>query len=300
MGGGTSLGRLPWKSLGVDRLRDAHGEVLWYAVSDSFRNPNLYNDAINSDSKGTLLLYAADGNTLLTPDGEDLAAVIIAPGPPLPGQDRSNSSEVVSEYLEAFKGKNNASAAGPFITGLGKDSNGNPVTNDLVVGLTARELVARLERRALDEAQGALKEYADEHGRYPNPALFDDANCKSSITDVESVTPCASNETACHGRLPEDVLSPYVAPWFLQNGWGRVMTYAINDAAAGCTSALKVDGALESYVLLSPGTARAGQNRPSVVLADYLEDPPNADAWSGDANFSVPGAGSNDQLRAVP
>jgi hypothetical protein len=321
--GGTSLSRLPWKSLGVDRLRDAHGEVLWYAISDNFRNNLSYNHiAINSDTKGTLRLYAADGNTLLTPDGEELAAVIIAPGPPLPGQDRSNSSKgdsqkpskLVSEYLEAFNGKNNASVAGPFIAGPIRDSSGHLIVNDLVIGLTVRELVSGLERRALDEAQGALKKYADEHEHYPNPAPFDDADCMSSITDVRSDIPlCATSDVGtpvCHGRLPEDVFSPevlspeesfpYVAPWFLQNGWGRVMIYAISDAAAGCTSPLKVDGVPKRYVLFAPGTARAGQSRPSTVLSNYLEDAANADAWSGDPNFSAPGAGSNDQLRAVP
>jgi hypothetical protein len=178
-----------------------------------------------------------------------------------------------------------------------------------VIGVTARELISGAERRALNEAQSALEKYkyANNHdGRYPNPAPFDGANCTSSITDVQlDIAPCASGGAmpACYGygRLPENALSPYVAPWFLKNGWGRVMIYAVNNANDDdCASTLKVDGNPKKYVLLAPGTARAGQRRPSTMLSDYLEDAANADAWSGDPNFSTPSANSNDQLRAVP
>ncbi|MDR2788162.1 MAG: hypothetical protein LBD06_07355 [Candidatus Accumulibacter sp.] len=303
IGGGTSLGRLPWKSLGMDRLRDAHGEMLWYAVSDSFRNPELAKAAINSDTKGTLLLYAADGSTLLTPAGEELSAVIFAPGPPLPGQDREALPDAASSYLDAFDGKNNAKAGGPFIAGPAKDSGGNRVVNDLIVGITARELLSGLEKRALNEAGKALKKYADDNGRYPNPAPFDAPGCTSSIGDVKSaVTPCAGDGVTptCLGRFPEDLAASGLAPWFSQNGWGRVMIYAIHDSGAGCATFLNVDGKPEKYVLFAPGAARAGQHRPSTALPDYLEDAANTDGWSGDPNFSAPGASSNDQLRAEP
>jgi hypothetical protein len=312
---GTSIGRLPWKTLNTENLRDTYGETLWYAVSDKFRN-NVSNNyaAINSDARGTLLLYAADGSTLLTPAGEELAAVIFAPGPPLPSQDRKVPSDdlVPSSYLEAFDGKNNAGAAGPFIVGPVRDSAGDLIVNDLAIGLTARELISGLERRALNEAQSALKKYADDHGRYPNPAPFHASDCTSSITDVRSAIPlCASDVTtpACYGRLPEDVfvpegfspeaLFPYAAPWFLQNGWGRVMIYAVHDDGAGCTIPLKVGEAPKNYVLFAPGTARQGQSRPSAALSDYLEDAANS-SWSGDFDFVVPEWGGNDQLRTDP
>jgi hypothetical protein len=296
MAGGTSIGRLPWKSLDMENLRDAHGESLWYAVSDHFRHASLNSAAINSDTKGTLLLYAADGSTLATPPGEELAAVIFAPGPPLPGQDRTNSSDVVSGYLEAFNGKNNASAAGPFVMGPARDADGDLVTNDLVIGVSARELIAAVEKRALREAQIALKQFAV----LPNPARHDDPNCASLVTNVKSVSSCASDGAICSGRLPEDVLEPYVAKWFLQNGWGRVMIYAIHDGGAGCSTPLKVGEDPKNHVLFVPGAARQGQQRPSTSLSDYLEDAGNADGWSGDFDFVVPEWDGNDQLRTDP
>ena len=303
-GGETSIGRLPWKSLSIERLRDAYGESLWYAVSNNFRSAanNLNSNAINSDTKGSLLLYAADGTTLLTPPGEELAAIVFAPGPPLAGQDRAALPDSAISYLEEFNGKNNASAAGPFVMGPVKDSNGNLVTNDYAIGITARELIAALEKRVLKEAQYALKTHFTEKGKFPNPAPHNAANCTSIITNVKSVPLCASDSStpACFGRLPEDVLSNYVAPWFMQNGWGRVMTYAINDNIAGCTTSLNVEGKPKNYVLITPGAARYGQSRPSTSLSDYLEDSSNVNGWSANPDFIVPSASSNDQLRAEP
>ncbi|MDR2113184.1 MAG: hypothetical protein LBQ62_08815 [Candidatus Accumulibacter sp.] len=300
-GGGTSIGRLPWKSLriGEDSARDAHGEVLWYALSDGFRgNTSLNAAAINSDSKGTLLLYAANGSTLLTPPGEELAAIIFAPGAPLPGQDRTTAlPNAAASYLEAFDGKNNASAAGPFIAGPVKDASGDRVVNDLVIGISARELIAVVEKRALKEAQNALSQFA----ALPNPASPAGANCVSPVSNIKSASLalCASDGATCAGRLPEDRLEPYVAPWFIQNGWGRVMIYALNDGVS-CTDTLKAGGKTPRYLLFAPGAARAGQRRPSSLLADYLDDPANTDGWSGNLDFAAPEPDSNDQLRTMP
>lgn len=310
-GGGTSIGRLPWKSLGVAPLRDADGELLWYALSDRFRNPNLNNDAINSDTLGSLQLYAADGSTLLTRTGDELAAIIFAPGPPLSGQDRAASNNLASSFLEHAQGKNNASATGPFITGPAKNAQGEIMVNDVSIGITARELVAALEKRALKEATNALARYASAHGgKYPNPASANDTNCTASITNVATSPPsCTSNGSTCTGRLPENALAPYVAAWFTQNGWGRAMTYAVNQAqvengdSLDCPPTLTVDGLTKYYVLLAPGTPRSEQTRPSTALSDYLEDSANADAWNSDSNFVTPNTSSgtgNDQLRTFP
>jgi hypothetical protein len=302
-GGGTSIGRLPWKSLsiGENSARDADGEVLWYALGDGFRsNTSLNAAAINSDSKGTLLLYAANGSTLLTPPGEELVAIIFAPGAPLPGQDRTTalSKKAAANYLEAFNGKNNANAAGPFIAGPVKDASGERVVNDLVIGISARELIAAVEKRALKEAQNALNQFA----ALPNPAPPTGANCVLPVSNIKAASPalCASDSATCAGRLPEDLLKPYVAPWFIQNGWGRVMIYALNDSGANCANSLKVGGEMPRYLLFAPGTARAGQHRPSSLLADYLDDPANTDGWSGNFDFAAPEPDSNDQLRTMP
>lgn len=310
--GGTTIGRLPWKSLGAGDLRDADGELLWYAVSESFRKTSSSKPAaINSNTKGTLLLFASDGTTLMTPAGEELAAIIFAPGRPLPEQDRSASPNGISSYLDSGSGLSNTSANGPFITGYLKDSQGNILVNDIAIGITARELVTAVEKRVLKEAQNALATYAAANGGdYPNPAHPNGAYCaavKSDISDGDNS--CDSDPNTCIGRLPEDSLWTYMAqPWFRQNAWGRVMTYAVNkdyaqnNGGTDCFANLNVAAHTKHYVLIAPGTARSGQNRlvPTPALTAYLEDPNNTDAWGAEPNFSTPSAASNDQLRSFP
>ena len=303
--GGTSIGRLPWKTLGVEPLRDANGDLLWYAVSDNFRHRGLNAKAINSDTKGTLQLYAGNGSTLLTPEGEELAAIVFSPNAPLSGQDRLNAPDSSSNYLESAGGKNNAAATGPFIAGPVKDSEGNVIVNDLVIGLMAKDLIAAVEKRALNEGQKALASYASVNGKYPNPGK---ATCNAAIANVAAVSYCTADSSTCLGRLPESELAPYVAPWFSANGWGRTIIYAVNkndvldDSGANCSASLKADGLTKHYVLVTPGTPLSGQVRPPTTTsgADYLEDSQNVDAWGGTQEFVKPGSESNDQMRTPP
>lgn len=304
LAGSSTIGRIPWKTLGIEELRDANGEQLWYAISNSFRRPGLSNAPINSDSQGTLLLYAADGATLLTPSGEELVAIIFSAGLPLPGQDRNAGPNSAASYLDSGNGRNNAAAGGPFILGPVTDAQGDMIVNDLVLGISARELIASIEKRVLREAQDGLSKFASANGgKFPNPSS---SSCTLTITSVATPNTCDSDSTICFGRLPENVLSPHVADWFIQNGWGRTMTYAVdkNDAldgsGSGCSTALTTDGHAKSYVVITPGLRRAGQTRPSTSLTDYLDDSANSDAWSADPDFSTPIASSNDQLRSLP
>ncbi len=306
-GGGTSLGRLPWKSLGIGELRDADGERLWYALSDNFRRPGLNNAAINSDTKGTLSLYAPDGTTLLTNSGEELAAIVFSPGNPLPGQDRAGSPDAASSYLDSGNSRTNTSASGPFIAGPAKDIAGNIVVNDLAIGISARELIAAVEKRTLREAEKALAAHAANNGgKYPNPASASDTNCIAAIPNINKPGICNSNTSTCIGRLPEDLLSTYVPAWFLQNGWGRVTTYAVNKtdvidgSGPNCSTELSVNGQPKRYVIITPGTPLTPQIRPSITLSNYLEDTANLDAWNSDGSFVLPGSTSNDQLRSYP
>ncbi len=69
-----AVGRLPWRTLGLDKWRDIAGEPLWYVVSPAWAKPNAAtNTVINSNSTGQLTLDATG----------DIVALIIAPGRPL-------------------------------------------------------------------------------------------------------------------------------------------------------------------------------------------------------------------------
>jgi hypothetical protein len=68
-----AVGRLPWRTLGLEKLVDAAGEPLWYAVSPGWALPNSTATlTINADSVGQLAL-----------DGNEAVALVIAPGPAL-------------------------------------------------------------------------------------------------------------------------------------------------------------------------------------------------------------------------
>jgi hypothetical protein len=73
------VGRLPWRTLGLEKLTDAGGEPLWYVVSPGWAytggSPPVYT-SINSDSKGQLTLDGVAGT-----DNDTIVALIIAPGP---------------------------------------------------------------------------------------------------------------------------------------------------------------------------------------------------------------------------
>jgi hypothetical protein len=65
-----AVGRLPWRTLGIEKPLDAAAEPLWYIVSPGWAKPNPGgNTIINSNTAGQI-----------TVDGIEAVAVIIAPG----------------------------------------------------------------------------------------------------------------------------------------------------------------------------------------------------------------------------
>lgn len=68
-GGNNASGCLPWRELGLPRLKDSLGNDLWYLVSGNYKDA--YKSAITSDSDGRLKVSTVDTNVI---------AIIIAPG----------------------------------------------------------------------------------------------------------------------------------------------------------------------------------------------------------------------------
>ncbi|HZX30714.1 MAG TPA: hypothetical protein VFF03_05135, partial [Rhodocyclaceae bacterium] len=192
---GSRIGRLPWKSLGMAKTIDGDGNTLWYVISPNFRQASQGNEPpINSNTVGTLLVYDGSG-ALLTPTGEEAAAVIIAPGTPVGSQNRNNTT-LANQYLEGTTVNgitgNNANSAGPFIAGPVGDGSR---LNDRIIYITARELLNGVEQRVFFEAQKFLgaQPYAP-----PTPPTACTAN-RPSITPSSGY--CASTGTSCVGRV---------------------------------------------------------------------------------------------------
>ena len=81
------IGRLPWRTLDLPALRDGNGECLWYAISGTYKD-NPKTGLMNWDTYGQFQVYTADGTLLAS----QVVAVIIAPGAPQSGQNRSDPS----------------------------------------------------------------------------------------------------------------------------------------------------------------------------------------------------------------
>jgi hypothetical protein len=101
------IGRLPWRTLKLADLRDGAGERLWYALDVAFH-----------DTGGAVVPTVAAGISMIgVSPATNLAAVVIAPGAPLSGQNRLpiNTGDL-AQYLESYIDPNTIST---MVPGLG-------------------------------------------------------------------------------------------------------------------------------------------------------------------------------------
>ena len=215
-GGGTTIGRLPWRTLGLPDLRDGSGERLWYAVTESFKN-NPAIGTLNSESRGGITVRDRNGMVIrdgtnpdpFTPSGA--IAVVIAPGDMLrrqgagAAQDRTGAAQLVAtNYLDLANvggNEDNAnfldSTANGFINGDILDANGSVIVNDRLIAIRYDELMPLMERRVAGEALKCLTSFASANGgRYPWAA---------PITDT--APPYGDVKNTRFGRVPDPPLT---------------------------------------------------------------------------------------------
>jgi hypothetical protein len=156
----NSLGRLPWRTLGLPPLRDGSGECLWYAISGPYKNATtdaVRTNMLNEDTNGLFEVLRSNGtttpSTIVGETAQDRAvAVIIAPGKNLSSQNRQTVSDTeicggnytAYNYLD-FENiahinnanfSTNANTVNEFITA---QDNSSPI-NDKIVYITREEL----------------------------------------------------------------------------------------------------------------------------------------------------------------
>jgi hypothetical protein len=204
-----AVGRLPWRTLGIDQLTDAWGEPLWYVVSPGWHKPSSTSWAVvNSNSRGQLTV---DGSA------NDAVALIIAPGAPLAStatgcagitQARNAASANVVNYLDC----DNATPADNSFTTAGPAGS----FNDQVLRITAREVIPPLETaispRIEREIVPALRNvYASSawgtnvsstNPWYPYAAPFADPALGASYKGVSAICAAGISAYACQGLLP--------------------------------------------------------------------------------------------------
>ncbi len=203
-----AVGRLPWRTLGLDRLTDAAGEPLWYAISPGWHLPNTSaSTIINSNSVGQLNV---DG----VPN--DAVALLIAPGPAIttqtsPGCTARSQSHPQSagslnrlDYLEC---ENAAGAA--FVTNR---SSGD--FNDQALRITVADIMpaieaaiaVRIEREIAPQLRSVYASntwgtnVSAANPMYPFPGQFADPNLAASYGG--SAGACDALNNVCEGLLP--------------------------------------------------------------------------------------------------
>jgi hypothetical protein len=145
----ATVGRLPWRTLGLAKLVDAASEPLWYAVSPGWALQNSSTLlSINSNSQGAMII---DGQAA----PNEVVALVIAPGPAInvaaaggctaQAQTRAAPAPAMNalDYIECFN------AATPAFSTTGPAAS----FNDQVVRVTVADLMPALEAAIADRAQ---------------------------------------------------------------------------------------------------------------------------------------------------
>ena len=295
------IGRLPWRTLQLPELRDGSGEHLWYALSPAFRDDNSA-EPLNSNTKGTLLVYGPDGLTLQTQAGYSAVAVIFSPGSPLASQARNTTAQQndPANYLDIANGRNNASPIGtsnpgPFIAGTQSST-----FNDQLLLITTQDLIPLLEERVAGEVKNALNKYHLANGYYP------------WADDITATADYHANAGLNRGWLPDDA-STCCSPttpnwvlgsppqWFFDNQWYTLIYYSVMgngqpSPCNSCTSFMLAVGAQSAQTLFfMPGTPIGTLVRSATTLSDYLEDSQNND--NADDSYITPTSKAKDRDR---
>lgn len=239
----STIGRLPWKTLGLPELRDGAGEHLWYTVSKPFAaigSPN-----INSDTQGTL-------NISGTTTASSAIAIIFAPGNVLPSQSRSAAatapcaatgttipqSQCATNYLEGSNAALSTWAA-PNVNYQSAAS--GSAFNDQTIFITHEQLFHPVQMRIAREAKACLDAYAAANANtYPWAAPVTDTSNYAGVSNT------------FFGRLPmtssPSLSCALIASSTYWNDWKNLVFYQIaagnQPGGSGCTSStcLSING----------------------------------------------------------
>lgn len=210
-----TIGRLPWRTLGIDKLVDADSEPLWYVVAPAW----VYNGAYPVINAGT-------GGGLVVDGTPDVAAVIIAPGRPITigpnanqvaagcqarQQARNDRGHVVGsttnpDYRDYLECQNASSPIDATFGTAVVDNATNLVLNDQAVLITARELMSALQGPLAERMQRTVAPLLSEYSSlWPGGTFLPYATTfstpESNKPPADHCGPSASAQTR-EGLLP--------------------------------------------------------------------------------------------------
>lgn len=166
------IGRLPWKDLGIEELKDSEGQVLWYAVSNNFKSITAVYP-LNSNSTGTILIKNSAEQTIQNPaSGTGAIAIIMAAGSN--GPDRFVSAAVTEDNSNFIDG----STSNGFIQGPIRNAKGTVVVNDQIEFISYEDLLPLVEKRVAGDVLQATLGFNRFYGTAAaRPAGFGDPSC---------------------------------------------------------------------------------------------------------------------------
>ncbi|MGH8687512.1 MAG: hypothetical protein ACREVQ_07365 [Burkholderiales bacterium] len=138
----NNVGRLPWRTLGLERSVDASGEPLWYAVSPGWSLPGASTAPVNSDTGGQLAFNGENDVALIFAPG---AAMTVLAGGPCAGRVQTRPAAGppdVRNYLEC------GNEAGSYVAGVPGQT-----FNDQVLRVATTDVVPLLEAAIQERMQ---------------------------------------------------------------------------------------------------------------------------------------------------
>lgn len=192
-----------------NQFRDSDGNNLWYAISRNLvrkysspaSDPVINPSIISSPTYSWMRVRDSAGNVI----SDRVAIVILAPGAPVSGQDRSSSAPPPGEFLDqltisgtTYSNSDYDTDDEDFVMG-DMSSNG---FNDNLVYITIDELMAALVKRAASELRERLIIYETANGRFPDAAplqapLGADSYVADSGSDSGTVPVDQTDEVSC-------------------------------------------------------------------------------------------------------
>jgi hypothetical protein len=191
----ATLGRLPWKTLGIDQLVDGDGEALWYAISPGFRSAPI--------NFGTPANLAFGGSTVV--------AVIMAPGralnttadpaTPPAGCAKVDQFAAASRYsapLAAARFFECGNAAGSYVN-LGTSQ----WTNDRALAITADEWANAIAGPVADRLQRQVAPAMESYRSTTSPTTWGQGFLPTASAFTNAATNPVNNDLCGDNNVHE-------------------------------------------------------------------------------------------------
>ena len=207
----SMLGRLPWKTLDLEPLRNGDGECLWYAVSGTYKyNPKT--DIMNWDTPGLFEILDASGSTVV----QNVVAVVFAPGAVLDGQNRApdgtapacGGNYTPANYLDNDGAINNAAVSSTANAASQFRLGASTQLNDQIIFITrddifnARNIRAKLATMT-QKAAACLADYGNRNSSgLGNKRLPWSGRLRNPTTDYWTDSNYDDEDNRLAGRLP--------------------------------------------------------------------------------------------------